>query len=119
MNEFSDKMLLTVCVPVEWVTVMLPGRSITTSSFGPGSVLLVQFVVVFQSPLPPIQETVAPGEASGESRRSITKSRYGQAWKEGLSRKGFIADQWLWKASSFPAAKHREYTMKAVCQSVL
>jgi hypothetical protein len=55
------RMLLTVCVPEEWVTVMRPGTSMTTSSSGPGRAgTLLQLAAVFQSPLPPTQVTVAP-----------------------------------------------------------
>src|SRR6266850_1250845 len=52
-------MLLTVCAPEECVTVMSPGRSITTSSFVPGTVPVLQFDPVFQSPLEAIQLFVA------------------------------------------------------------
>ena len=51
--------LLTVCVPEEWVTVMdVLDELITTSSLVPGNAPMLQFVTVFQSPLPPTQDTV-------------------------------------------------------------
>jgi hypothetical protein len=51
--------LLTTWMLEEWVTVMLGPGPITTSSLVPGSAPVLQFVAVFQSPLPPVQDTVA------------------------------------------------------------
>ena len=59
--------LLTVCVPEEWVTVMAVPAPTTTSSLVPGKAPVLQFVRVFQSPLPPIHETVAPVAVVGKS----------------------------------------------------
>jgi hypothetical protein len=52
-------MLLTVCVPEECVTVIAAAGLITTLSLIPGNAPVLQFVAVFQSPLPPTQDTVA------------------------------------------------------------
>ncbi len=62
VNLSSHWMLFTVLLPEEWVTVMSPGKSSTTSSLGPGSVPELQLAGVFQSPLPPIQENGGGGE---------------------------------------------------------
>jgi len=67
--------LLTRFVPLECVTVISPDASITTSSSGPGRLgALLQLLVVFQSPLPPLQETVAPQAENGESRKAMTRA---------------------------------------------
>ena len=61
------RMLLTVWVPEEWVTVMGDAGLRTTSSLVPGNAPVLQLLAVFQSPLPPTQETVA---ASTEFRNA-------------------------------------------------
>src|SRR5437588_359596 len=49
-NGSAAVMLWTVSVPAEWVTV-IPGTLMTTSSFGPGTCPVLQFLAVDQSPL--------------------------------------------------------------------
>ena len=63
--------LRTVVLPDEWMMVTLLATLITTSSLAVGTMPVLQLVAVFQSPLAPVQETVA---ASAENRPVITNS---------------------------------------------
>ena len=66
-------MLLTVCVPEECVTVIVAAGLMTTLSLVPGKAPVLQFVAVFQSPLPPTQETVA-AEIGLDKNRTAKKT---------------------------------------------
>src|ERR1035437_4056417 len=89
-------MLLTVCVPEECVTVMLAPAPITTVSLAPGKEWVLQLVVVFQSPLPPTQETVAADKELARRISAAVRERV-RHWRRGartFDRMCFITVLW-------------------------
>ena len=61
--------------PGQCVTVMFGPVPIITASFAPGKAPVLQLAGVFQSPLPPIQETVAPSARKLEIISSNKRQR--------------------------------------------